>query len=114
MRFLLSIIMVALLMFQSGCALTSIPGGVDDQPVPLGLLVTNVSWTDKSSPHELKGTTKVGKSEIVNLFGLFAWGDGSVGKAAEKAGISTVHQIDHSYLSILTIVRVYKTVVFGE
>ena len=114
MRFSLLLIMAALLTFQSGCALTSIPGGVDDEPVPLGLLVTSVSWTDNSSPHELKGAEKVGKSTIVNLFGLIAWGDASVGKAAEQAGISTVHQIDHNYLSLLSIVTVYKTIVFGE
>ena len=114
MRFSLLLIMAALLTFQSGCAGTTIPGGVDDAPVPLALIYTHVQWTDKASPNEVKGATKTGNSSVTNMFGLFAFGDASVGKAAQNGGISTVHQIDHEYLNLFFIFNNYKTIVLGE
>ncbi len=96
---------VAIAFFLAGCANVR-------SPVGDGLIVTNVK-----APVTVTSTTgadKVGNSTCVNVLGIIAFGDCSIGAAMKNAGITKVQHVDHKSNSVLSVVSWYTTIVYGQ
>jgi hypothetical protein len=90
----------------SGCA-----AGVQT-PASAGLYTSTqgpvaVGESDASS-------SKTGKASAQSILGIFATGDASIKKAAESAGISTIHHVDYQAKNYLGLYGKYTVVVYGE
>ena len=89
----------------SGCAQVQTPAAASLYTSAKGPVA--VGESDASS-------SKVGKASAQSILGIFATGDASIKKAAESAGISTIHHVDYESVSYLGLYGKYTVVVYGE
>jgi len=111
-RMILLAALLSVIVMSTGCAFI-VNGGADDEPVPAGMVFSSVRWTDKASPNE-GGATKTGYSRAVGILGLIAFGDATVTKAADDAGVTEVYSVDHEFETILMLFNTYTTIVRGQ
>ena len=55
-----------------------------------------------------------GETSSTAILGLVAWGDASVGGAAEKGNLSQVNYVDYTYLNVLGIYQRFTVTAHGE
>lgn len=77
-----------------------------------GGLYTNVKQGEMVTSN-IRGS-KVGKSKASAYLGLIAIGDASVNTAARNGGITRISHVDSQKTSILGIVTMTTTIVYGE
>ena len=58
--------------------------------------------------------SKTGSGSVINILGLFAFGDASIAGATEDGNIKTIHTIDGTYRNFLFIFSSWTTQVTGE
>lgn len=58
--------------------------------------------------------SKVGRTEVKNVLGVFSWGDASIATAAKNGKIKTLRHADYDYFSFLGIFTRFTTVVYGD
>ena len=78
----------------------------------MGSLYTGVTSGATATGNELG--TRVGQSTAFNAFGIVAVGDAGINAAAKNAGIKKISHVDEQKQSILGIITLYKTTVYGE
>ncbi len=66
---------------------------------PMGLLLTYVG--EPVAATALSGYDRMGEASAFGLFGLVAFGDAGIDAASTQAGISAVHHVDKTCLSLL-------------
>jgi hypothetical protein len=89
----------------SGCAQVQTPAAASLYTSAKGPVA--VGESDASS-------SKTGKASAQSILGIFATGDASIKKAAESAGISTIHHVDYQAKNYLGLYGKYTVVVYGE
>jgi len=103
MKKLLSLVIAVMFLF-TGCIAVHSPA--------YGML-----YTDTKGPvavNESAMGSKVGKAQAYSVLALVALGDASIKAAADKAGITKIHSVDHETWSLLGIYGTYTTIVRGE
>jgi hypothetical protein len=95
-----------LLLALAGCASPSTQG--------IGLIRTSVRGPLMVSDTELPAEVKRGVAEVYTFLGLFAHGDGSLQAAMAAGGLTTLHHADYEYESLLGLLAVRRTLVYGE
>lgn len=89
----------------SGCAIGPVHG----------FLFTTTKFAGEINPSNDVTVQKTGESCQHQILTLVAFGDASAGNAAQSSGIKKIATVDHSTLSVLTILyRQYCTIVAGE
>lgn len=99
-----SLVMVAIFIFISGCATSYVP------------LVGNLFSADVKGPIAAtanEGGSKVGTSTATMLLGISS-GDGSVETAAKNGGITKIKTVDVKINHVLGIYVAATTIVTGE
>jgi hypothetical protein len=82
-------------------------------PTPKGLIYTNVKGPFYGTSND--ENVKKGMSTAHSVLGVVAWGDASVSKAAEKAGIIKIHHVDYEdFIILFGVYTTYTTVVYGN
>ena len=108
------ICMGSMIMFTSGCAINTYPGGPSvgaalyvDVTAPAQMLTVATEPTAKQ--------TKTGRATSQAVLGIAAIGDGGINKAMKNGGITKVHHIDHNIHLLLWGLYVSDTlIVHGE
>ena len=67
---------------------------------PSGALFSYYHYGLSGSPEASQGTLKKGTSCVYNIFGLYAFGKGSIEDATRASGINTIHTVNRRNLSI--------------
>jgi hypothetical protein len=101
----------------TGLAVTALTlSGCYRAPVvpPLGGAYTNISAPLSTSTSGSDMGSKRGRAESVSLLGLVAYGDCSVGRAAQRGGISQVKHVDYEFFNLLGIYQRFTTVAHGD
>ena len=57
---------------------------------------------------------KEGTGSVYNILWLFSIGDASIESAMTSGNIQKIHHIDNQYVSILGLIYIYTTRVYGE
>ncbi len=78
----------------------------------MGMLYTDVKAPVTATSNS--GSSKVGTAKAGSILGLVATGDASIQTAAQSAGITKIHHVDHHSNSILGIISSYTITVYGE
>ena len=94
----------------SGCAMYSAP-----VKPPAGIAFSNIDAPASTEFNE--GTsvgTKTGRATAHSVLHLVAWGDASVGAAANNGDISTINYVDYRYFNVLGVYSSYTTVARGK
>lgn len=58
--------------------------------------------------------TRVGRSSMKSVLGIFASGDASIEAAAKIGGITEIHHVDYESRSTFGLMSEYTTVVYGN
>jgi hypothetical protein len=78
-------------------------GGFNNTSVPMDLSFDTTTLGSKQ-----------GEASAVAVLGLFSFGDATIGTAARKGDIQTIHHVDSRLLNVLGIYRSHTTIVYGE
>ena len=79
--------------------------------------VTGVLYSKVSGPVAVTSNatgTKVGTGTCTSILGIVATGDCSITTAAQSAGITRIHHVDHETTSMLGVVATYTIRVHGD
>lgn len=107
-RFILATLCLSLLL-TAGCG-----GYFAPVMPPSGLAFTAIKAPIDTDADKTPVASKSGESSSFSIFLLFAFGDASVNSAAENGGLTTIDQVDYSYLNILGLFQSFTTIVHGE
>lgn len=58
--------------------------------------------------------SKKGEATVTSILGLVAYGDASIQKAAEAAGITKISHVDQQSKSVLGLFSKYTVIVYGD
>ncbi|HNR88502.1 MAG TPA: TRL-like family protein [Spirochaetota bacterium] len=96
------------------CAAVLVIGilGCSSTPTPKGCIYTKVQGPFTVTAN--LNSPKVGRATASSVLGIVAWGDSSIKKACESAGITKIHHVDYEDFNILLVYMTYTTVVYGE
>ncbi len=82
-------------------------------PTPKGILYTKTRGPFLATSNA--SITKSGKATVVSIAGVFTYGDASINRACEKAGITKIHHADYEdYTVFFGLYQEYTIVVYGE
>jgi hypothetical protein len=105
-RFWNIILVACVLLFLTGCAASPYRGSIfTDVTVPSVQL---------HAPIDAVKGDKVGKSSCINVLGLIATGDASVGAAMQSGGLTKIKRVENEYTSLLFFYYQHTTIVYGE
>ena len=82
-----------------------------------GMIVTNVTAPSMNLEAPISAdakSTKVGTASAINILGIVAVGDASIGEAMKDGDITKIHHVDHHILNILGIFSKWTLIVHGE
>ncbi|WP_425460800.1 TRL-like family protein [Leptospira langatensis] len=80
-----------------------------------GFLFTGTTFPGEFNTLNNVSPTKKAEGCTRSVLGLITWGDSGAGQIALENGITKIATIDHSTMSVLTLVyRDYCTIVAGE
>jgi len=103
-KLIVSASLIAIAVFFTGCA----------TPYPVGSLFTELQLPVLATSNSITADTKKGVATCESYLSLFAIGDASIEKAAEKGGITQITHVDWHVKNILGIYGVYTVTVYGE
>jgi hypothetical protein len=109
MKALLVMIVLAVAISISGCALYHAP-----VMPPAGLLVTSVSAPLDTDMEQTPFKQKKGSSSSMCILWLFSFGNAGIDAAAEDGGLTTIDYADYTYTNIFGVFQLFKTKAYGK
>ncbi|MFW5808041.1 MAG: TRL-like family protein [Spirochaetota bacterium] len=82
-------------------------------PTPKGILYTKTRGPVTATSNV--SISKSGMASVISILGLFTYGDASINRACEKAGITRIHHADYEDYSVFFgVYQKYTVIVYGE
>ncbi len=78
-----------------------------------GTMYTNLSGPLAATDNPEK-PTKIGRSSVRSILGVYAVGNASIEAAAKNAGITRIHHVDYETQSIFGVLTDFTVVVYGN
>ena len=78
-----------------------------------GTMYTNLSGALAATDNPEK-PTKIGRSSVRSILGVYAVGNASIEAAAKNAGITRIHHVDYETQTIMGVIADYTIVVYGN